>query len=80
MHALDRRELRHALRREPIEEIRRGARIGATRVRIADSGGAEFTETLGGLLAAGGDDGGNASGDDRGQLVHNGCSGSSTFS
>jgi hypothetical protein len=42
MHALDRRELRHALRREPIEEIRRGARIGAARVRIADIGGEEF--------------------------------------
>ena len=35
MHALDRRELRDAVRLKPIEEFRRRARIGAARVRVA---------------------------------------------
>ena len=34
MHALDRRELCNARRLKPIEEFRRGARIGAARVRV----------------------------------------------
>ena len=61
MHALDRRELRDAVRLEPIEEFRRRARIGAARVRVADLRGEEFEEAIGGALAAGGDEGGDAS-------------------
>jgi hypothetical protein len=53
MHALDRREPRDAARLEPIEEFDGGARIGAARVRIADIGGEEFKEAIGGALADG---------------------------
>ena len=48
MKALDRRELRHALGREPVEKLRRRARIGAARVRVADVGSEEFEEAIGG--------------------------------
>ena len=60
MHALDRRELRDALRLKPIEEFRRGARIGAARVRVPDLRGEEFEEAIGGARAGGGDKGGGA--------------------
>ena len=75
MHALDRREPRDAARLQPIEEFDGGARIGAARVRIADIGGEEFKEAIGGALADGGDKGRGAVGDDGDELVH--CSGSS---
>jgi hypothetical protein len=42
MHALDGRELRHAVRVKPVEEFDRRARIGAARVRVADIGDEEF--------------------------------------
>ena len=63
MNALDRRELRHALRRKPVEELDSRARIGAARVRIADIGGEEFKKAIGGALADGGDEGGGSVGD-----------------
>ena len=58
MHALDRRELRDALRLKPVEEFRRRARIGATRVRIPDLGCEEFEEAIGGARTDGGNKGG----------------------
>ena len=64
MHALDRRELRDALRLKPIEEFRRGARIGAARVRVPDLRGEEFEEAIGGALAGGRDKGRGASASD----------------
>ena len=57
MHALDRRELRDALRLKPIEEFPRRARIGAARVRVPDLRGEEFEEAIGGARAGGGDKG-----------------------
>jgi hypothetical protein len=36
MHALNRRELRDAIHREPIEEFRSCARTGAALMRVAD--------------------------------------------
>jgi len=39
--------LRHALRREPIEKLRRRARIAASRVLVADIGGEEFEDAIG---------------------------------
>jgi hypothetical protein len=48
MHALDRRELSDAFRSKPVEEFLRPARIGATRVRVANVGGEEFEEPIGG--------------------------------
>jgi len=55
MHALDRRELRDAARLKPIEEFRRGARIGSAGVRVPDLRGEEFEETIRGARAGGGD-------------------------
>ena len=55
MHALDRRELRDALRLKPIEEFRRGARIGAARVRVPDLRGEEFEEAIRSARAGRGD-------------------------
>ena len=55
MHALDRREPRHAASREPVEEFDGGARIGAARVRIPDLRGEEFEEAIGGALTGRGD-------------------------
>ena len=46
MHALDRRELRDALRLKPVEELRRRARIGAARVRVPDLRREEFEEAI----------------------------------
>ena len=69
MHALDRRELRHAARLKPVEEFHGRARIGAARVRVADVGGEEFKEAIGGALAGGGDEGGGAVGEGD-ELVH----------
>ena len=60
MHALDGGDARDAARLQPIEEFDGGARIGAARVRIADIGGEEFKEAIGGALADGGDEGGGA--------------------
>ena len=57
VNALDVRELRHAFGREPIEKLRRRARIGPARVRVADVGGEEFEEALGSVVAEVGDDG-----------------------
>ena len=58
MHALDRRKLPYSSRGKPVEEFHGRARIGAARVRIADIGGEEFKEAIGGALANGGDEGG----------------------
>ena len=69
MHALDRRELRDAMRRKPVEEFHRRARIGAARVRVADLRGEEFKEAIGRALAAGGDESGGAIGEDGNELV-----------
>ncbi len=55
MNALDRRELRDALRLKPIEEFRRRARIGAARVRVPDLRGEEFEEAIGSAEAGRGD-------------------------
>ena len=57
MHALDRRKLPYPSRGKPVEEFGGGARIGAARVRIADIGGEEFKEAIGGALADGGYEG-----------------------
>jgi hypothetical protein len=46
--ALNLGKLGDAFRLKPIEEFRRGARIGAPRVRIPDLGGEEFEEAIGG--------------------------------
>ena len=70
MHALDRRELRDAFRRKPIEEFRRGARIGAARVRVPDLRGEEFEEAIRGARAGGGDQGRGTRGDERREMVH----------
>ena len=64
MHALDRRELPYPSRGKPIEELDGGARIGSARVRIADIGGEEFKEAIGGALADGGDKGGGSVGEE----------------
>jgi hypothetical protein len=58
MHALDRRDLRGALRLNPIEEFRRRVRISAARVRVPDLRGEEFEETIGSTRAGGCDKGG----------------------
>jgi hypothetical protein len=47
VNALDVAELHHALRRKPVEKLRRRARVGAARVRVADVGGEEFEEAIG---------------------------------
>src|ERR1019366_10104271 len=67
--ALDGRAPRHALRMKPVEEFDGRARIGAAGVRIANVGGEEFKEALGGAFASGGDQrgGGGGEGD---KLVH----------
>ncbi len=70
MHALDRRELRDALRRKPIEEFRRRARVGAARVRVPDLRGEEFEEAIGGARAVGGDERRGARGNDGDEMVH----------
>jgi hypothetical protein len=53
MHALARREPRHAARRKPVEEFHGRARIGAARVRIPDLRGKKFKEAIGGALSGG---------------------------
>src|SRR5271157_4486684 len=70
MHALDRRDLRHAARRKPVEEFDSRARIGVARVRIPDLRREEFKEAIGSALASGGDDGVGAIGEDGDELVH----------
>ena len=70
VHALDRGELRDAARLKPIEEFRRGARIGAARVRVSDLRGEEFEEAIRGARAGGDDKGRGAREDDGGELVH----------
>ena len=60
MLALDRRELRDAFRLKPVEEFRRGARIGAAGVRVADVGGEEFEEAIRRARTGGGDQGRSA--------------------
>ena len=65
MHALDRRDLRHAPRRQPVEEFDGGTRIGAARVRIPDLRGEEFKEAVEVALAGGGDKGRGAVGEAR---------------
>jgi hypothetical protein len=55
--ALDIREPRHALRMNPVEEFDGGARIGAARVRVADVGGEEFEEAIGGVFPGCDDEG-----------------------
>ena len=69
MHALDGGDARDAARLHPIEEFDGGARIGAARVRVADIGGEEFKEAIGGALADGGDEGRGARNDGN-ELVH----------
>jgi hypothetical protein len=68
--ALDGRELRHAARLKPVEEVQSRARVGAARVRVANVGGEEFKEAIGGALATSGDEGGSAVGEDRNELIH----------
>ena len=51
MHALDGGDVRDAARLQPIEKLDGSARIGAARVRVADVGGEEFKEAIGGALA-----------------------------
>ncbi len=58
MHALDRRKPGDAARLKPIEEFRRGARIGAARVRVPDLRGEEFEEAIRSTGAGGGDESG----------------------
>jgi hypothetical protein len=70
IHALDRRDLRDAVRRKPVEEFFRRARIGAARVGIPDLRGEEFKEAVGGTLAGGGGEGRGAVADDGDELVH----------
>jgi hypothetical protein len=53
MHALARREPRHAARRKPVEEFHGRARIGAARVRIPDLRGKKLKEAIGGALSGG---------------------------
>jgi hypothetical protein len=65
VHALDRRELRDALRLKPVEEFRRGSRIGATGVRVSNLRGEEFEEAIRGARAGGGDQGRSVRGGDR---------------
>jgi hypothetical protein len=48
VNALDVGELHHALRRQPVEKLRRGARVGTTRAPGANLGGEEFREAIGG--------------------------------
>jgi hypothetical protein len=55
VNAPDVRELRHALRCEPIEELDGRVRMGAARVRVADIGGEEFEEAVRSTGAGGGD-------------------------
>jgi hypothetical protein len=68
--ALNRRDLPHAARREPVEELDGRARIGAARVRVANVGGEEFEEAIGGSFALGGDKNGGAIGGAGDELVH----------
>ena len=58
VNALDVAELRHALRREPVEKLRRRARVGAARVCVANLGSEEFEEAIGSTGAGSGDKGG----------------------
>ena len=55
MQALDRRDLRDALRLKPVEEVRCGAHIGAARVPVSDLRGEEFEKAIAGARAGGGD-------------------------
>jgi hypothetical protein len=45
------------------------ARVGAARVRVANVGGEEFKEAIGGAFAVGGNEGGGTVGEDN-KLVH----------
>ena len=56
MRALDRRELRDALRLKPVEEFRRRVRIGAAGVRVPDLRGEEFKEAIESTGATRGDE------------------------
>jgi len=70
VNALDVGELRHALRREPVEKLRRRARVGAARVRVANLGGEEFEEAIGSTGASRSDKGRSTRGSDGRELVH----------
>ena len=70
MHALDRRELRDALRLKPIEEFPRRARIGAARVRVPDLRGEKFEEAIGRAQAGCGNKGRGAVNAQGYELVH----------
>ncbi len=61
---------RHALRRRPVEEFRRRARIGGARVRVPDLRGEEFEEAIGSTGAGRGDKRGCVCGGDGRELVH----------
>jgi hypothetical protein len=80
MHALDGRELRHVMRRQPVEEFMRSASIGAARVRVADVGGEEIKEAVGGVFAKGGGKGRSEVGDDGDELIYGSDLVSSAFS
>ena len=70
MNARDLVELRHALRRQPVEKLLGRACVGAARVRVANLGGEEFEEAIGSTGAGRGDEGGGVSGGDGRELVH----------
>jgi len=70
MHALDRRELRDALRLKPIEEFRRGSHIGAAGVRVPDLRGEEFEEAVRGARARGRNKGGGVRRDGGDEVIH----------
>jgi hypothetical protein len=55
VHAVDRRDLRDALRLKPIEEFRRGTRMSAACVRVSYLRGEEFEEAIRRARPGGGD-------------------------
>jgi len=70
VNALDVGKLRHALRGEPIEKLRRCPRISPARVRVPDLRREEFKEAIGSTGARRGDEGRGMSGGDGRELVH----------
>ncbi len=70
VNARDVGELRHALGRKPIEKLRRGPRIGAARMRVANVGGEEFEEAIGSTGAGCRDESWSVIDGDGRKLVH----------
>lgn len=75
MRALDRCDLRHALRFKPGEEVNCRARTGALRVRVSDLHVRNSKKAVIRLLDTGDDKGRDAIGDDGRELVHAGAAG-----